>query len=306
MELYYALKKVVELQSEDILKDVKLINILGDFKAYDDIPSSKYILKYMVSEGLMANLLYEYQSQNDVNTLLDSHKTLLSDTYGYKESLADYVVRSLAYALGWISVIPSISNIKESSSSIPNTTPVNPSPQITDDGKHLLFKQFPITGDVNSFIQILSSSGYKLEEPYSYTYHAAALSGPFAGHNDCTVLVSGTPKTNIAYAVLVYLKEHNIWYSIKNQYEEIKEQLTKKYGAPKSYEYFSDPYYEGDSYELQALGNDHCTWMSHFNTSKGTVSVSMANNCKVLIIYQDKIGQELKEKEANSIANDDL
>ena len=305
MELYNALKKVVELQTEDILKDVKLINILGDFKAYDDMPSAKYLLKYMVSEGLMANLLYEYQSQNDVNILLDSHRTLLSNTYGYKESLADYVVRSLAYALGWISDIPSNSDTKDSSY-ISNTAPVQSSPQIIDDGKHLLFKQFPITGDVNSLIQTLSSSGYKLEEPYSYTYHAAALSGSFAGHNDCSVLVVGTPKTNIACAVMVYLKEHNIWYSIKNQYEEIKEQLTKKYGTPKSYEYFSDPYYEGDNYELQALGNDHCTWMSHFHTSKGTISVSMASNCKVLIIYQDKINQELKEREANSIANDDL
>ena len=89
MELYNALKKVVELQSEEILKDVKLINILSDFRAYDDMPSSKYLLKFMISEGLMANLLYEYQSQNDVNTLLNSHKTLLSDTYGYKECLAD-------------------------------------------------------------------------------------------------------------------------------------------------------------------------------------------------------------------------
>ena len=66
MELYYALKKVVELQTEDILKDVKLINILSDFKDYDDMPSSKYILKYMINEGLIANLLFEYQSSSDI------------------------------------------------------------------------------------------------------------------------------------------------------------------------------------------------------------------------------------------------
>ena len=47
------------------------------------------------------------ESQDDLNKLLDSHKTLLSDTYGYKDNLADYVVRSIAYALGWTYEIPS-------------------------------------------------------------------------------------------------------------------------------------------------------------------------------------------------------
>lgn len=305
MELFNALKKVVELQTEDILKDVKLINILSDFKAYDDMPSSKYLLKYMISEGLMANLLYEYQSQDDLNILLNSQILLLSNTYGYKESLADYVVRSLAYALGWTYEVPSISNMNESSN-LTNTSPTPSSPQIIDDGKHLLFKQFPITGDVNSFIQALSSSGYKLEEPYSYTYHAAALSGPFAGHNDCSVLVVGTPKTHLTYAVMVYLQEHHIWHTIKSEYEQIKSQLTKKYGNPESYEFFSDPYYEGDGSELTALFSDHCTWRSYFKTSNGTISVSMTNNYKVLILYQDKINYDIREKEASSIANEDL
>lgn len=305
MELYNALKKVVELQTEDILKDVKLINILSDFKAYDDMPSSKYLLKYMVSEGLIANLLYEYQSKIDINTLLDSHETLLSDTYGFKESLANYVVRSLAYALGWISEIPSISNMGDSSYK-PNPTLGNSTPQIIDDGKHLLFKQFPINGDVNDFIDLLSSSGYTLELPYNYTYNYGSLRGSFAGDNDCTIAVIGSPKSHIVCSVMVFFQPHQIWYSIKDKYEKIKSQLTKKYGKPDSHEYFSDPYYEGDGYELQALSNEHCTWMSLFKTPNGTVSVSMSSESKVLIVYQDKINQEIREAEQNSIADDDL
>lgn len=305
MELFLALKKVVELQSEDILKDVKLINILSDFKAYDDMPSSKYLLKYMINEGLMANLLYEYQSQDDVNTFLGSHKTLLSDTYGYKESLADYVVRCLAYALGWISDIPSISNMNDSLN-IPNTTPVNSSPQIIDDGNHLLFKQFPINGDVNSFIQCLTNGGYTISESYNYTYHAASLKGSFAGKTDCSIAVIGTPKTHIVCSVMVFMQEHHIWSSIKSQYEELKNQLSRKYGNPVSYEYFSDPYFEGDGYELTALGCDHCTYLSMFETTNGKISVSMSSGAKVMIVYQDKTNCEIRDKETNSIANDDL
>ena len=305
MELYNALKKVVELQTEDILKDVKLINILSDFRAYDDMPSSKYLLKYMVSEGLMANLLYEYQSQNDVNTLLNSHKTLLSDTYGYKECLADYVVRSLAYALGWVSDIPSASDMHDNSYTT-NTAPAQSSPQIIDDGKHLLFKQFPITGDVNSFVNLLISDGYTLAESYNYTYNAASLIGPFAGNNDCHIGVLGTPKSHIVRTVMVFLQEHHVWYSIKDQYEKIKKQLTKKYGSPESHEYFLDPYYEGDGSELTALFSQHCVYISSFNTPLGKISVSMTGDAKVLIAYQDKLNNEIGDSEENSIADDDL
>lgn len=304
MELYNALKKVVELQTEDILKDIKLINILSDFKAYDEYPSAKYLLKYMINEGLMANLLFEYQPTKDIELLLTSHINILSNTYGYKEDLSKYVIRCIAYGLSWTSELPTISSCISNETN--NSSVIQTVEPIIDDGQHLLFKQFPITGDVNSLIQALSSSGYKLEEPYNYTYHAAALSGPFAGYNDCSIIVVGTPKTHLACAVMVFLQEHHIWHTIKSQYEQIKSQLTKKYGNPESYEFFSDPYYEGDGSELTALFSDHCTWSSYFKTSNGTISVSMTNNYKVLIVYQDKINQEIKEQEDNTIANDDL
>jgi hypothetical protein len=302
MELFNALKKVVDLQTQDILKDIKLINILSDFKAYDEYPPSKYLLKYMISEGLMANLLFEYQSSSDVEILLSSHSKLLSDTYGFKENLSDYVIRCIAYSLGWINDIPTI--IAPSSSET-NKIEIQEEP-IVDDGKHLLFKQFPITGDVKKFIQSLISSGYTMVEPYNYTYSAASLRGSFAGNNDCSIVVLGTPKSHITCCVMVFLQEHHIWYTIKDQYEKIKSQLTKKYGTPESYEYFMDPYYEGDGSELTALFSDHCTYLSMFNTSNGKITVSMTSEAKVMIAYQDKINIEIKDSESNSLAHDDL
>lgn len=303
MELFNALKKVVELQTEDILKDVKLINILSDFKAYDDIPSSKYLLKYMINEGLIANLLFEYQSSSDLELLLSSHSRLLSDTYGYKENLSVYVIRCIAYGLGWTNDIPTIT--ASSSSENSNIEEIKEEP-IIDDGHHLLFKQFPITGDVKSFIQSLISSGYTMVEPYNYTYNAATLRGSFAGNNDCSIAVLGTPKSHITCCVMVFLQEHYIWYTIKDQYEKIKNQLAKKYGNPESYEYFMDPYYEGDGSELTALFSDHCTYLSMFNTSNGKITVSMTGEAKVMIAYQDKINTEIKESESNSLAHEDL
>lgn len=304
MELFNALKKVVELQTEDILKDVKLINILSDFKAYDDCPASKYILKYMINEGLIANIIFEYNSSKDVELLLSSHISQLSDTYGFKENLSEYVIKCLAYGLGWVTDIP-IMGSRSPNDYVDNSTKQEIEP-IKDDGQHLLFKQFPITGDINSFIQNLISAGYTLTEPFNAVYHGACFRGQFAGNNDCSIVVFATPKSHITCCVMVNLQEHHIWYTIKDEYEKIKKQLTKKYGSPESYEYFMDPYYEGDGSELTALYSDHCTYMSIFQTTNGRISVSMTSDSKVMIAYQDKINMDIKDSEANSIANDDL
>lgn len=308
MELYNALKKVVDLQTEDILKDIKLINILSDFRAYDDMPSSKYLLKYMISEGLMANLLYEYQSKDDVSILLDSHKTLLSDTYGYKEGLAEYVVRSLAYALGWTSDIPLMNKPSQNTSSInmqPQSTIITPS----DDGKkHLTFRQLPINGPANQFIANLENMGYTIKFPYSHERRTATLTGPFAGVNNCEVYVVGTPLTETVCRVIVYFPEQKVWYNIKSEYNKWKDKFTSKYGKPTSYEFFSDPYYEGDGSEMTALYSEHCTYSSYFKDieSGGTIVVKMTTYDCVAIIYEDKYSTEIDDKETKSIEDNDI
>ena len=305
MELYNALKKVVELQTEDILKDVKLINILSDFKAYDDMPSSKYLLKYMVSEGLMANLLYEYQSQNDVDLLLSSHIKLISDTYGYKENLAEYVIRCIAFSLGWTNETPSLNN-HDSKVLIDNSNNSTP-PQIFDDGHtHLTFRQLPITGDINVFIKNLESLGYTIELPFNAQYSAAILKGQFAGVNDCKIIVVATPQTRITCRVVVSLPEQQVWYKLKSDYNEYKDKLTKKYGKPKSYEFFSEPYSEGDGYEMTALSVEKCNYSSYFEDKDGTIVVRLNTDHTVGIVYEDKYNTNIGETERNSIANNDL
>ena len=304
MELYKALKTVIDLQGEDILKDQRLINILSDFKAYEEYPAAKFLLKSMLNEGLLAKLQLEYSTSNDASTVISTNRISLSNTYGFKEDIADFVLKSLAYAQGWTDEEPYFSSTSEESST--NFDSQSHSETIVDDGKHLLFKQFPITGDVNSFINLLLNNGYTLAESYNYTYNAASLIGSFAGNSDCHIGVLGTPKSHITCTVMIFLQEHHIWYSIKDQYEKIKAQLTKKYGTPESHEYFLDPYYEGDGSELTALYSQHCAYISTFNTPKGKVSVSMTGDAKVLIAYQDKLNNEIKDKEESSIADDDL
>lgn len=304
MELYNALKNILSLQGAEILKDSRLVNILSDFKAYEEFAAAKFVIKSLISEGLMTKFILEGQSKNDYETVIATNKQNLVDNYGFMEGLSEYVLRSIAYALGWIDDIPTINTKPENNTLVENSPQVNN--EIVDDGKHLLFKQFPITGDVNTFVNLLISNGYRLAEPYNYTYNAASLIGSFAGNNDCHIGVLGTPKSHIACTVMIFLQEHHIWYTIKDQYDKIKSQLTKKYGSPESHEYFLDPYYEGDGSELTALYSDHCTYMSMFNTPNGKVSVSMTGDAKILIAYQDNINNAIKDSEVSSIADDDL
>ncbi len=304
MELYYAIKSVIDLQGRDSLKNVNVINILGDFKAYEEFPASRNLIKNMVNEGLMEKMLIEFSGSSNIRQFLTTYKSALSDTLGFNTSLADYVINCLAYALGWINEVPSFN--KGCINNDNNIYHNNNYDEFVNDGQHILFKQIPITGDVNSFVDRLSSKGYTLIEPYNYVYNVASLSGTFAGNHDCSIAVVATPKSHITCGVMIFLQEHRIWHSLKDEYIKIKNQLSKKYGTPQSYEYFSEPYYEGDNSELTALWCDHCTYLSLFEVPNGRISLSMTKEAKVMICYHDKINNDIKEMEESSLADDDF
>ena len=91
------------------------------------------------------------------------------------------------------------------------------------------------------------------------------LTGSFAGFDNVTIAVLGTPQTNTAYKVAVFFEEKETFSSLETQYRSLLKSYSDKYGNPeKSYDFFIDPYYKGDGYELQALRNDKCRYISFF------------------------------------------
>ena len=103
--------------------------------------------------------------------------------------------------------------------------------------------------------------------------------------------------------------------TIRSEYEDYKQKLTKKYGSPESYEYFMDPYYEGDGYELTALSSEHCHYISFFKEQQvingtvidiGTIVLKLSTDARVSLTYEDTINSEKGENEKNAIADDDL
>ena len=171
-----------------------------------------------------------------------------------------------------------------------------------DNHEYLEFKNTPINGTLSEMVKKMQALGYKLEEAAEYV---AIMEGSFANEN-CEIVLYASPKTKTMHSILVNFGEQTSWYSLKAKYKKLKEQLTSKYNhAPKSTEYFADPYYEGDGYEMQALRNEKCFYFSTFNFDNGKIGVYIVGN-KVQLLYQDSNGNSLNEKEENESAFDDL
>lgn len=300
MELKDALRKLLLSRGSQVLDDIRLANMLADFKAYEEQPAVRYLIKTCLSEGLMQDIINIYNEGETATAKLDALSNNLNKTFGFRRDIATFFTESLKGAFGWQYDLSPI-NIPEES----NKLSLESNSDEDDDG-HLKFMRLPINGKANSYMQKLVNKGLVLAQPYSNIEHNGVLTGPFAGFNNCTIVVGGSSVSDTAWRVIVVLPTSQSWYTLKGQYEDYKEKLTKKYGAPKSYEFFQDPYYEGDGDELTALFAKKCTWSSFFQIEEGFVVIEICDANCVRIIYEDKINSDLQEKEVNDIASDDL
>lgn len=107
MELHLALKNIVNLSGTSILKEQRLVNILADFNAYDDVPSAKYIIKTIIDEGYMDKLLVNGKWDLNCDKLIDQFAAMT----GMVKDNVSYVFESVCVSLGWLqSVKTSIHN----------------------------------------------------------------------------------------------------------------------------------------------------------------------------------------------------
>jgi len=89
-------------------------------------------------------------------------------------------------------------------------------------------------------------------------------------------------------------------------YNDVKENLIKKYGDPSEHvEIFKTPYYEGDGYETQAIKNEKATFESFWRNGKNTISLEITKDVEVMICYIDiYLGKVAAEKEDAKNSND--
>lgn len=97
MELYNALKIIVENEGRGILNEVRLLNILSDYKAFEKIPASKVILKMLITDGYMHRLI----ENNEWNQQCSIICQQFVSSSGFQEDYVKYVLEGISFALGW-------------------------------------------------------------------------------------------------------------------------------------------------------------------------------------------------------------
>ncbi|NDV47517.1 hypothetical protein D0T49_10710 [Paludibacter sp. 221] len=167
---------------------------------------------------------------------------------------------------------------------------------------HMTFKNIPINGSVSEFCKKLTDNGFVLDKKEK---GYASLTGKFV-NQECEILVLGSAKSDLTWKVVAYLPEKTSWGNLKSQYFDLKAQFTAKYGEGKAYEFFSDPYYEGDGYEIQALKKEKCTYVTFWKVDNGNISLEISKYSQVAISYEDKENYAIRENERESIINDDI
>ena len=169
--------------------------------------------------------------------------------------------------------------------------------------EHMTFKGVSMGCNITTFVSQLESKGYtkKLLQD-----NGAVLSGSFAGKDDCIIFVLCTESTKTVWKVAVKFPEQTSWYSLKSEYNTLKASYTEKYGTPKSYEFFSSPYYEGDGYELQALRMDKCTYASYFSTPVGDIGLEMTDDKCIRVSYEDAANVKIRRVEKERAVSSDI
>lgn len=170
--------------------------------------------------------------------------------------------------------------------------------------EHMSFKGIPMDCDLITFVSKLEAKGFTNQRNTSET--SAWVKGNFAGIDDCEILILSTSTSKLVWKVVVYFPERISWYSLKREYNNFKDSYTEKYGKPNSYEYFSQPYYEGDGYELQALKLEKCTYESFFKTTLGYICLSIYKTNQVKVSYEDAVNVILKSSEKEKKVSNDI
>ena len=122
------------------------------------------------------------------------------------------------------------------------------------------------------------------------------MEGKYANMN-VEVVIGASPITKTVWKISVYFPKQTNWYTIKKEYYDYLDILTSKYGEPKStYNFFTEPYYEGDGYEMQAVGLEKCTYAAYW-FGETNIGLSISEYHQINISYENDANTQLKKSE---------
>ena len=312
MKLHEVLKEIVDDFGADKYYDDNIINYISDYSSEAFQPTSlKKIFKYVVEDEYPIKISESADYDNIEHTLLMISKftSEIVNNAGFSKSLTTYVLKSIAYSIGYIDVMDieeqvmddDMSRNKEKDKG--GVSWFGPSPQ---DKAHLHFKGVRIYGNSHTFVEKMIEAGYVLNKKESNEQNIM-LVGSYA-NIPSKLMVQISPKTHRTSRVMVIFddKIYKNWPSLKALYYNLKDQLTKKYGEPfASTEAFFPPYKEGCGKEIKLLDANLGAYQSKYDADGGEVRLVIMSEARVIIAFMDTQGCiELNREFEESIQND--
>jgi hypothetical protein len=167
-----------------------------------------------------------------------------------------------------------------------------------------VFMGMSVSGPVAAFNAQLKTKGFTLDvlqtEGDLYVFTGTIST------KDVEIVVITTPTSKLVKKLVVFYPKQESWYSLKSQFNDVVEVITKKYGKPDdNYAFFQTPYEEGDGYEMTAVGTENCfylyAWKANANFPNQTIAVRIVKSKRVTLAYENDAMMAKAELEQEKI-----
>ena len=101
MELHKAIKNILDSDGVDSLNDIRLVNILDDFRAFESLPASKYILRSIINDKYIDHLV-QIGGWNSKSLALCQQ---FANATGFQFDYVRLVFQSIAYGLNYTDTV---------------------------------------------------------------------------------------------------------------------------------------------------------------------------------------------------------
>jgi hypothetical protein len=153
------------------------------------------------------------------------------------------------------------------------------------------FLGIKVEGPVSKIVDKLKIQGYTKEK--NVTDEIIKLTN---GKDNILLVHFNYNNVDLIWKAGIVKPSNSNWYSLQNEYNELKTILITKYGEfTKSYEFFSSPYTEDDGYQLQALRSDKCTYYTFWDVDNGSISLRIRGDASVCISYENTINSSIRD-----------
>lgn len=167
---------------------------------------------------------------------------------------------------------------------------------------HIKFMGIEVTGSYESFKDSLKAKGFTYMSSFENLHN---FYSKFATEIVKLCIVSST-KSNTVFKVIVYFPAKDNWKELKRDYFTKKEMYKQKYPLDRDYEFFSSPYEDGDGYEMRAVIQDKCRYVSFFLAIGGHITVEIDKSAQIMVVYEDRENMKLGRNELLQEAIDDI